>query len=207
VKRSHGTVWCGAQWNLSRVGPEDPAAVARNRYHYRRLQDGRTLGGIVDPKDRDWMTYIDAEVRALCQAKGWEHQIRRKTSVREEPVPDSPIDDYEWKLIPVTPGTKPEVQVDDYEGVYYVLRFDRPNDRFLFQHDTTHRGPVGPHFEHSTYTEFRPQAIWSGTHWPAMDFLRLSRRGALSDRPPEGWLRMHLELLTSRFKPNYFGWT
>jgi hypothetical protein len=24
------------------------------------------------PEDRDWIAYIDAEVRAVCKAKGWE---------------------------------------------------------------------------------------------------------------------------------------
>ena len=51
-------------------------------------------------EDTDWMVYIDGEVRDVCQATSWGHQLRRKWTVREKPVADSGIDDYEWKLIP-----------------------------------------------------------------------------------------------------------
>jgi hypothetical protein len=37
-------------------------------------------------EDSDWMAYIDTEVGAVCQARGWRHQIRRRWSVREKPV-------------------------------------------------------------------------------------------------------------------------
>ena len=50
--------------------------------------------------DKKWLAYIDGEVRAACDEKGWAHQMRRKWAVRGKPVSDSPVDDYEWKLIP-----------------------------------------------------------------------------------------------------------
>ncbi len=108
-------------------------------------------------EDGDWMVYIDAEVRALCQARGWGHQIRRRWSVREKPVSDSAIDDYEWKLIPDAHGRLPDAPFGDLEeGAYYVLAFNKPNGSFVFQHSTSRCGMVGPHWERTTYTEIRP---------------------------------------------------
>jgi hypothetical protein len=98
---------------------------------------------IMRGEDRDWMAYIDAEVRAVCQAKGWGHQIRRKSSIREKPVALSPVEDYEWKLIPGAQGKLPDAPLDDFDGTYYLFSFDKPNEKFIFQHDTTHCGVWG----------------------------------------------------------------
>ena len=148
-------------------------------------------------KDQSWMDYIDAEVRAVCEAMGWAHQVRRKWSVREIAVTESPISDYEWKLMP-----RAEVAssaADDFEGVYYVLQFDKSNGRFILQHDTAHCGIWGPQWEASTYTEIRPTGrTWSGT---------LGEREATEGCPPPGWLRDHLVDLVRRFGPNTFSVT
>jgi hypothetical protein len=150
-------------------------------------------------EDRNWMAYIDAEVRAVCEAKGWRHQIRRRWSGREKPTSESPIEDYEWKLIPdAAPQPSEEAPSDDFEGVYYVLSVDRPNDRFLFQHDTVHCGVWGSHWEASTYTEIRPTRPMTGTG---------NQPGATSTYPPVGWLRDHLLALIGRFGPNTFSVT
>ena len=63
--------------------------------------------------DQAWIAYIDGEVRAVCEAKGWGHQIRRKWTVRETPVAKSPIDDYEWKLIDNGAGAMPRYELYD----------------------------------------------------------------------------------------------
>src|SRR5688572_1630860 len=98
------------------------------------------------------MEYIDGEVRAVCETKGWGHQIRRKWSERGKPVSDSPIDDYEWKLIPDADGKLSDAPPSDFDGVYYVVSFDSSNDRFVLQHDTSHCGMMGPDWEVATYT-------------------------------------------------------
>ena len=54
----------------------------------------------MDETSNKWMAYIDTEVRAACEKKGWGSQMRRKWSVRDKPVSESSVDDYEWKLIP-----------------------------------------------------------------------------------------------------------
>lgn len=150
-------------------------------------------------EDRDWMSYIDAEVRAVSEAKGWGHQIRRKWSVREKPVSDSPIDDYEWKLIPGADGKLPDAPTGDFDGVYYLLCFDKPNGRFIFQHDTSHCGMMGPHWEVATYTEICPTGML--TH------ATRDEHGVALGYPPVGWLRDHLLGLITRCKPNVFSRT
>jgi len=148
-------------------------------------------------EDRNWMAYIDGEVKAVCEAKGWRHQIRRRWSVREKPTSESPIEDYEWKLIPhAGPQLPVEAPSGDFDGVYYVLSFDRPNDRFLLQHDTMHCGIWGPHWETSTYTEIQRPMTGIG-----------NQPGATSTYPLAGWLRDHLLDLITRFRPNTFSVT
>jgi hypothetical protein len=157
----------------------------------------------MDREEQEWMAYIDGEVRALCEAKGWGQQIRRKWTVRERPVEESPIDDYEWKLIPSAQGRLADTPPGDYEGTYYVLRFEKCNGGFVLQHDTSHCGRMGLHWEVATYTEIRP--------FPMM--LRpLARvppvgRSEPSELPPSGWLRDHLQRLVTLFRPNVFSVT
>ena len=150
-------------------------------------------------EDGGWMAYIDAEVRALRQAKRWGHQIRRKWSVREKPVCDSAIDDYEWKLIPDAHGRLPEVPLGDFEeGVYYVLTFNKRDGSFVFQHSTSRCGMLGPHWERTTYTEIEPDpGVTRATEEPGLSRVH----------PPVGWLRDHLEGLVAQFAPNSFSAT
>ena len=102
----------------------------------------------MDETGREWMAYVDAEVRAACEKKGWRSQMRRRWSVRDKAVTESSVEDYEWKLIPDAAASIPEGdRVDEIdEGVYYVLRLDRPARKLVLQHDTEHRGDVGPDF-------------------------------------------------------------
>jgi hypothetical protein len=145
------------------------------------------------------MAYIDSEVRAVCEGKGWGHQIRRKWSVREKPVSDSPIGDYEWKLIPGAHGKLPDAPPGDFDGEYYVLWFDKPNGRFILKHDTSHCGTMGPHWEVETYTEIRP-----GPFTTSSAHEEPKKAGG---HPPIGWLRDHLGRLVSCFAPNHFSVT
>ena len=147
-------------------------------------------------EDREWMAYIDGEVRAVCLEKGWGHQVRRKWSLREKPVWRSPIEDYEWKLVPSAQGEPPQAQPGDFNGAFYVLWFDRGNDRFVLQHDTLHVGLMGPHWEVTTYTEIQPQ--------PLVTLSRSRHKGMVPGSLPVGWLRDHLRELITRFAPNYF---
>ena len=149
-------------------------------------------------KDKTWMAYIDAEVRAVCEAKGWRHQIRRRWSVRQKMVSWSTIDDYEWKIIPDSDGKLPPAAADDYEGVYYVLGFDKSDRKFFFMHDTSHCG-TGFQRELTTYTEIRP--IEQGMAWPRY------KHNKPSEQPPVCWLRDHLLNLITRVKPNCFSHT
>lgn len=154
---------------------------------------------IVHAQDRDWMAYIEAEVEAVCQGRGWRHQIRRRWSVREKMVSASDIDDYEWKLIPDFHGSLPDAQPDDFEGVYYVLGFDQSSGRFVLQHDTSHYGVIGPHWEVTTYTEIQPH--------PLATPVTSDVSGTSGRHPPAGWLRDHLNELITRFAPNRFSRT
>ena len=172
---------------------------------------------------QEWMAYIDGEVRAVCETLGWGHQIRRRWSVRERAVSQSTIDDYEWKLIPEARGRLPEAQSHDFDGVYYVLRFDEAERKFVLQHDTTHVSYAGPDWEEATYTDIRTDYCllrqahlervespghsstgWLQRLWQA---LRPERAAASPGHPPVGWLRDHLLRLVARFGPNSFSTT
>ena len=150
-------------------------------------------------EDRAWLAYIEDEVRAVCDEKGWGHQIRRRWSARERPVSDSPIEDYEWKLLPGALGKLPETSPDDFEGRYYVPRFDRDLAIFVLQHDTSHVGEMGPHWELETYTEI--------SMGPALARNRPHQRATVPGSLPVGWLRDHLGRLVTRFGPNSFSRT
>lgn len=153
--------------------------------------------------DERWMAYIDREVRGACDEKGWACQIRRKWSVREKPVSESSVEDYEWKLIPS--GELPKHPADAIdEGTYYVLRFDRRSGKFILQHDTARCGDWGPNMDLCTYTEIHLDGMYA----------RRQRhlQGAKHERPlaepgPDGWLADHLVDLTRRFQPNHFSIT
>lgn len=96
---------------------------------------------------------------------------------------ESPLDDYEWKLIP-REGATPVVAEDaGYEGLYYVLRFDTSRGRFVFQHDTWHFGHYGLHWGVETYSEFGLPPAQAGEH------------ETTRAHPPTGWLRDHVQCL------------
>jgi len=171
-------------------------------------------------RTKNWMAYIDAEVVAVCRSKGWGHQIRRKWSAREKPVSDSPIDDYEWKLIPGGEAGTPEAAPSDFdEGSYFVLSYDSEGRKFVLQHDTDHCGAWGDHWFTCTYTELhllpelwldwaRPRAA---EDWVAA-LVRESESAVARSRdpdqlPPEGWLQRLLMDLTVKFGPNHFSST
>lgn len=157
--------------------------------------------------DRRWMAYIDKEVRATCDQRGWGYQLRRKWSVRDKAVSLSPVEDYEWKLIPDANDRLQDQPPSDFdEGTYYVLSVDRGSGRFVLQHDTNHCGIYGPHWHQSSYTE-----IHFGSYLELYDLAEDFRQpqgtehGQRLDSPPaDGWLRNHLIDLTARFKPNHF---
>ena len=73
---------------------------------------------------------IEDEVRRFGERKGWKWQVRRDWAVREKPVKESNIFDYEWKLIPcqvrgresVAGSVSLDKREFDFEGWYYVLR-------------------------------------------------------------------------------------
>ena len=148
--------------------------------------------------DEKWKTYVDREVRDACDEKGWACQVRRKWSVREKPVSESSLEDYEWKLIP---GLLPRPAFQFEEGVYYVLRFDRRSLTFILQHDTTHGCDFGPHMDLSTSTEIHLE----GAYAMKLRYDQgLSHERPLDEPGPDGWLTKHLVHLTTRFQPNRF---
>lgn len=141
---------------------------------------------MANAEDR-WKAYIEQEVRTTCLGKQWDFQIRRKWSVREKPVSQSEIEDYEWKLIPRHELRKdPADNLED--GTYYVLGVDRPGRRFELQHGSSTYGIDDPPWE----------CISTQIHIV----------GARSeDPPPKGWLREQLVALTNRFPPYRFSVT
>ncbi len=171
-------------------------------------------------RTKNWMAYIDTEVAAVCRSRGWGHQIRRKWSVREKPVSDSPIDDYEWKLIPGGEADTPEAAPSEFdEGTYFVLWYDSHERKFVLQHDTDRCGEWGDHMFTCTYTELHllPE-LWvdwrrlTATKEGESAFARECESACASSRdpdalPPEGWLQRLLMDLTAKFGPNHFSVT
>ena len=164
----------------------------------------------MDETGREWMAYVDAEVRAACEKKGWRSQMRRRWSVRDKAVTESSVEDYEWKLIPDAAASIPEGdRVDEIdEGVYYVLRLDRPARKLVLQHDTEHRGDVGPDFFRESFTEIHLGGLGDADYWRLLEHAGESAStGGIPAPPRNGRLRDYLVDLTSRFKPNHFSIT
>ncbi len=163
----------------------------------------------MDEAGNRWMAYIDAEVRAACEAKGWGSQIRRKWSARDRPVSETPVDDYEWKLIPHAKARLPEREPGGLdEGIYYVLSLDRRARKFVLQHDTAHCGDFGPHFWQASFTEIQLAGLGDADYIRLLDHEGDSESGQNVPVPPRsGRLRDYLVDLTSRFKPNHFSLT
>jgi hypothetical protein len=144
-----------------------------------KLVEERPRKEVWDPLQQAWKDYIEAEVKATCEDRGWGHQVRRKWSVRDRPVSESVLDDYEWKLIPSV-GT-------DILHSYYVLAFQMSDGRFIFEHDNTDAGPMS--IGVTTFTEIQL-------------FCDIE-----TSLPPRGWLTAHLLRLTRRFEPNVIGFS
>ena len=168
--------------------------------------------------EEKWMAYIDREVRGACEEKGWGYQIRRRWSVREKPVSESSIEDYEWKLIPDSAGRIPDMDIsptDFDEGIYYILQFDRSSAKLVLQHDTRQAGmDIEPYWDLESYTDirldgfFRQRQMHREHHPTIQGQVEGTEHDMLLAEPgPEGWLRDHLVALTTRFKPNWFSET
>ena len=164
----------------------------------------------MDETSDKWMAYIDTEVRAACEEKGWGSQIRRKWSVRDKPVSESSVDDYEWKLIPGAHARLPEQEpraID--EGTYYVLNLDRRGSKLILQHDTARDEPfLGPHWWLQSFTEIQVAGIGDREYQKLMlQVEETQHEGRLPVPSQAGRLRDFLVDLTSRFKPNFFSIT
>ncbi len=158
----------------------------------------------MDELSQKWMAYIDAEVRAACRQRGLGSQVRRKWTVRDKPVSASPVDDYEWKLVPGAKGNLPEQAPGEvYEGRYYLLGLDRAGGKFILHHDN-HYGGDGSEINLATFTEIRLfdpynpdlRRVWGETG----DAVAAAR---IAPPPPPGWLCETLVRLTERFQPNW----
>lgn len=170
----------------------------------------------MDEASEKWMAYIDAEVRAACENKGWGSQIRRKDAVRDKPVSQSSVDDYEWKLIPGADARLPE-QIPLYDMrvsapnpcLYYVLTLDRRGHKLVLQHDTARCEPVlGPHWWLQTLTEIQLAGLGDREYTALMLQVEETQHQEPVPVPPQnGRLRDLLVDLTSRFKPNFFPMT
>jgi hypothetical protein len=158
----------------------------------------------MDELSQKWMAYIDAEVRAACRQHGLGYQVRRKWTVREKPVSASPIDDYEWKLVPGAKGDLPDQAPDEGDaGRYYLLGLDRAGGKFILHHDN-HYGGDGSEMHLATFTEIRlldPHSPDIMRVWAETDFAVADHR--IAPPPRTGWLCDMLVLLTERFQPNW----
>jgi len=158
----------------------------------------------MDELSQQWMAYIDAEVRAACRQRGLGYQVRRKWTVREKPVSASPVDDYEWKLVPGAQGELPDqAPGEDFYCRYYLLGLDRAVGKFILHHDNHHGGDESE-MGLATFTEIRLldlhnpdlMRVWAETDYAVADL-------RIAPPPRPGWLCEMLVLLTERFQPNW----
>lgn len=163
-----------------------------------RIVDGGWFHPMSSKNSIAWMEYITAEVRALCDRRGLDRQVRRHAAIRATPVAASTVSDYEWKLIPRRGREDTRTSEDNDEGTYYVLAFDEAELTFVLQHDTNHGGLWGPHFEVSTFSRI----CWMPSPLEAMHGQTVAM-----GLPPTGWLGEHLDRLLDRFAPNFFSST
>jgi hypothetical protein len=166
----------------------------------------------IEPDDdsNEWMAYINAEVRAACKKKGWESQIRRHDAVRDKPVSESTVDDYEWKLVPGADARVP-LQIGIYDlrvplpnsSLYYVLTLDRRGRKLILQHDTASCEPADGYLQ--SFTELSLAGLGDDEYRRLMFQMAITQyEGRVPVPPRKGRLRDVLVDLTTRFSPNFF---
>lgn len=109
--------------------------------------------------DESLMNLISSEIKKVCQKTGMSWQLRRGWNVREKPVEQSTLSEYQWKIIP--PGgdkyqtsENPLVPGEHYDkeisfGAYYLI-FTR-NGELFFEHSGSYVGILGPHHDCHQY--------------------------------------------------------
>lgn len=109
--------------------------------------------------DESLMNLISSEIKKVCQKTGMSWQLRRGWNVREKPVEQSTLSDYQWKIIP--PGgdeyqtsENPLMPGEHYDkeisfGAYYLI-FTR-NGELFFEHSGSYVGILGPHHDCHQY--------------------------------------------------------
>ena len=151
-----------------------------------------------------WLAYIDDEVKEACEARGWRHQIHRQTGASATTGPQSPLDEFRWRLIPGADDQQPEALAEaPGDSVYYALRFDRKQAKFILQHDTHHKGMPSSSWRISTYSDIHLVGAFGKTPHDGEDAWLLDKEEDAGEPiPPSGWLRDCLLELTSRFQAN-----
>ena len=105
--------------------------------------------------DESLMNLISSEIKKVCQKTGMSWQLRRGWNVREKPVDQSTLSDYQWKIIPINglpqyqqekePLTSGERYESDFsEGMYYLVFVK--NGELYFQHSGNYGGLLGHHW-------------------------------------------------------------
>lgn len=106
--------------------------------------------------DESLMNLITSEIKRVCQKTGMSWQLRRGWNVRENPVEQSTLSDYQWKIIPTNglPNYLHEkeplisgkrYESDFSEGMYYLVFVK--NGELYFQHSGNYGGVLGHHFD------------------------------------------------------------
>lgn len=138
-------------WSIENftITPEDFIVAAP-----RMSESGYSPPQVLD--DDSLMDLITSAIKKVCQETGMSWQLRRNWSVREKPVDQSTISDYQWKIIPkngiyqyeseknpLVPGEHHENEIHD--GQYYLVFVK--NGELFFQHSGHYGGVLGHHFD------------------------------------------------------------
>ena len=105
--------------------------------------------------DESLMNLISSEIKKVCQKTGMSWQLRRGWNVREKPVEQSTLSDYQWKIIPTNglpqyqQKKEPLISGERYEsdfseGMYYLVFVK--NGELYFQHSGYYGGVLGHHW-------------------------------------------------------------
>lgn len=103
--------------------------------------------------DESLMNLISSEIKKACQKTGMSWQLRRGWDIREKPVDQSTLSDYQWKIIPKNGDEyqseeNPLIPGEHYDkeigfGSYYLV-FAR-NSELFFEHSGSFVGILTHH--------------------------------------------------------------
>ena len=170
-----GVVKIKASWSTDNftIMPDDFIVAAP-----RLSETGYSPPQVMD--DESLMNLITSEIKRVCQKTGMSWQLRRGWNVREKPVEQSTLSDYQWKIIPKNgdqyqSDENPLIPGEHYDkeikfGSYYLV-FAR-NGELFFEHSGSFVGILLHH--HFCHHYVVQNGFWNTPNQSAFDNFEIS---------------------------------